>query len=222
MPKYSLLTDWWFSGFTLFSGLQLLLPFLIRMLTIPGFPVGFPAGWILSFLEQLLLGKSEAFQEAALSLRALAPAVSPVSPSSFQERIYLESKNSLPAVHFCFQGPFTCVLLACWFWLPGDTSLVFSSFSFPMLLAQIASWGTSGYRILLPLPSMSLEEYWNYRCVLPSPAFCVFLRIWTQVLMLVQQMPYPLSISPAYHGLSRNLLFWDWQLKAGTFYTNPS
>lgn len=108
MPEYSLLTDWWFSGFTLFSGLQLLLPFLILMLTIPGFPTG----WILSFLEQLLLGKSEVFQEAALSLRALAPAASPVSPSSFQERIYLESKNSLPAVHFCFQGPFTMCALS--------------------------------------------------------------------------------------------------------------
>lgn len=42
------------------------------------------------------------FQKAALSLTALAPAISPVSPSSFQERIYLENKNSLPAVHFCF------------------------------------------------------------------------------------------------------------------------
>lgn len=82
------------------------------MLTIPDFPVGFPTDWILSFLEQLLLGKSEVFQEAALSLRALAPAVSPVSSSSFRERIYLENKNSLPAVRFCVWGPYTMCALS--------------------------------------------------------------------------------------------------------------
>lgn len=66
-----------------------------------------PAGACILLLYPVLFGAASfreewVFQEAALSLAALAPAVSPVSPSSFQERIYLENENSLPAVHFCF------------------------------------------------------------------------------------------------------------------------